>query len=238
MTITDLGYGPIINAEVSGEVNGKPLTGAGTAQYMPTENEITAQMTFEPRFEMVAAISSSSIISLVCSAFSRGLFGAVNLSSLFEDGMSGTVDFRVQNLGGRERADQHVVALITQDFTLERVSATEYRFRTTLHGWYDRAPKFGISKSPGYSMHLRQVRPGVIEGVYGQVIPDTEGNAQYLFSRREYRYKGTSTLPHDEVMVYRIVDFSERLDVHAGSHIVDFRSHAYYVPISDDLLPR
>lgn len=233
MTVDDNGL-ISVRVQMTGEINGRSLVGEADAQYRLAENEIVAQMMFKPRYELVAVASSSSHASVFCSIFSRGVFGAVNVSALAGDALGGSADFRVLDLVGRQREEQHVVALVTQEFSAERTGPAEYTMTTNLVGWFDRAYELGKVRSPGYSMHLRQTGRGEIEGVYGQVAVDTDGGAQHVFSRRTYRYSGDEELPFDEVMSYRILDFEERLDeggTDRETHHVTFRSQAYYAPI-------
>ena len=80
-------------------------------------------------------------------------------------------------------------------------------------------------------MLLRQVGPGEVEGIYAQQISDTQGYTQYSLCRRTYRYEGTRTLQSDQMMVYRLLNLDERLDEPGGTHVIEFRSQAYNVPV-------
>lgn len=166
--------------------------------------------------------SNGSHISWAASIFSKETNGASNLVSVLEGPFKVDIDYSMVDAAGA------LVSHLKQEAVCDTLDLDEglLAAKVGIYGWYKGPAK--VDGSPGYAIYLRQIAPGLIEGVYGQPMLYDGDKAFYTFCRRRYSYESGKTLPFDEIWHYKIL--SARTFSDNGNRVLDFEAEAYYGP--------
>ncbi len=209
------------------EVNGITQLGRFEGFYDAGTNVNGGLMDFEDIAELDNSVlmwSCTSAISWSKCVFSKPINGAVNLISVMGLPFRAEVDFTLIDATGRLFCEVH------QAGELNRVGPGRLKGHTQIEG-FNRGDT-DVKWSPGYSIWLRQVRPGQIQGVYGQTIFRESGEPFYVLSRRNYFYDNDNVLPFDIVWNYRLLSLDVALE--RGRRLIEYRASAHYVPAEAD----
>ena len=173
---------------------------------------------------VLLAGSCTSIISWHGCIFSKATQGAVNLYSIMGTPFNVEVWFKMFTPAGK------LIGELKQESQLVQEGPKTFQGSIKLEGTYEGPTD--IVWSPGYAIPLRQVAPGLIEGVYGQTIICQSGEFFHVMASRRYHYSPGRELPFDQVWNYKLLKVQPM--VKNGQRRFDYRAVAYYSPLEGE----
>jgi len=201
----------ITQLNLTGSINGDPLSGSGTLIYNTGTGMSSGAIQFSavPRDWSPLSVSGGSILCFLCTHKCTPHKGAINLDQLTGGNWAGV------GINSPREPEGNIVGNMTQTVVLNKVPGRDNLFIAdeNISGWY--TGPVNLVSSAGYRMLLHQLGPGEVEGTYTQRIDGT--NSTYIINsvRRLYTYTGSGVLPFDEISTFRVthVEFNRSTNV-------------------------
>ncbi len=183
---------------LTGTINGEPVSGEGYITLNTSNRMTSGRIDFSevPSGWNAKWPSGGSLLCAICTNVNQPLCGSLNLFQL--TGGNWTVE------ANNVAYDKHgnTIGNITQRIVLVMVDENSFTADESVNGWYN--GPLDLTTTTGYSMFLRQVAPGEIEGTYTQIINTSDDYITTSVSRT-YTYSGTKKMPFDEISKFDVM---------------------------------